>query len=77
MLYIDLDRFKNINDSLGHVIGDVLRRSVASSLAGCLRHADFVARLGGDEFAIVQTDRGTDDVMMLVNRIFEVDPLAL
>ncbi len=72
VLYIDIDEFKSVNDSLGHMIGDELLKSVAASLAACARKSDFVARLGGDEFAIVQTGIGdTDDVMMLVSRIFE------
>jgi diguanylate cyclase (GGDEF)-like protein/PAS domain S-box-containing protein len=72
VLYIDIDEFKSVNDSLGHMIGDELLKSVASSLAGCARKSDFVARLGGDEFAIVQTGiDDTDDVMRLVSRIFE------
>jgi len=72
VLYIDIDEFKSVNDSLGHMIGDELLKSVAASLAACTRETDFVARLGGDEFAIVQTGvKDTDDVMMLVSRIFE------
>jgi len=72
VLYIDIDEFKSVNDSLGHMIGDALLKSVATSLAGCVRKSDFVARLGGDEFAILQTGiADTDDVMMLVGRIFE------
>jgi diguanylate cyclase (GGDEF)-like protein/PAS domain S-box-containing protein len=72
VLYIDIDEFKSVNDSLGHMIGDALLKSVATSLAGCVRKSDFVARLGGDEFAIVQTGiADTDDVMMLISRIFE------
>jgi diguanylate cyclase (GGDEF)-like protein/PAS domain S-box-containing protein len=72
VLYIDIDEFKSVNDSLGHMIGDELLKSVAASLAACARKSDFVARLGGDEFAIVQTGiEDTDDVMKLVSRIFE------
>ena len=72
VLYIDIDEFKSVNDSLGHMIGDELLKSVAASLAACARKSDFVARLGGDEFAIVQTGiEDTDDVMMLVSRIFQ------
>ena len=67
MLYIDIDEFKSVNDSLGHMIGDELLKSVAVSLRACVRETDFVARLGGDEFAIVQTAvKGTDDVTGLV-----------
>jgi diguanylate cyclase (GGDEF)-like protein/PAS domain S-box-containing protein len=72
VLYIDIDEFKGVNDSLGHMIGDELLKSVAASLSACVRDTDFVARLGGDEFAIVQTavERETD-VTDLVNRIHE------
>jgi diguanylate cyclase (GGDEF)-like protein/PAS domain S-box-containing protein len=55
VLYLDLDNFKSVNDTLGHSTGDELLKAVTERLRGCLRETDVFARLGGDEFAIVQT----------------------
>jgi diguanylate cyclase (GGDEF)-like protein/PAS domain S-box-containing protein len=72
VLCLDLDRFKHINDTLGHPVGDGVLRAVAERLRTCLRENDTVARLGGDEFAIVQ--RGisqTQEVEQLARRVIE------
>jgi len=55
VLCIDLDYFKNINDTLGHRAGDELLKEVAQQIRGCLNESDLIARLGGDEFAVVRT----------------------
>jgi diguanylate cyclase (GGDEF)-like protein/PAS domain S-box-containing protein len=72
VLYLDIDHFKGVNDTLGHPVGDDLLKSVAVRLRGCLRETDIAGRLGGDEFAIVRT-AVTDpkDVTDLVNRLQE------
>ena len=61
ILYIDIDEFKRINDSLGHLIGDEFLRGVSGRLLESVGPSDFVARLGGDEFAILQRDVVSDD----------------
>jgi diguanylate cyclase (GGDEF)-like protein len=70
VLCFDLDRFKAVNDTLGHALGDQLLQKVAARMLACVRDTDTVARLGGDEFAIVQTAPGQpQDAIALAGRI--------
>ncbi len=72
VLYLDLDRFKVVNDSLGHEAGDHLLMQVARRLRGCLRPVDTVARLGGDEFVILFEDLPSpSEALRVAERIFE------
>jgi diguanylate cyclase (GGDEF)-like protein/PAS domain S-box-containing protein len=72
LLYIDVDEFKGINDSLGHHVGDELLKTIAQRIKGCVKPGDLVARLGGDEFAVLLTaTESQDDVVKVVKQIFE------
>ena len=73
VVFLDLDRFKYINDSLGHGKGDILLREVAIRLNGAIRRGDTVARLSGDEFALVLADMGhVDDAVRVAQKILDV-----
>ncbi len=70
MLSLDLDRFKPVNDLLGHAAGDRVLNEVSSRLADCVRHGDLVARVGGDEFVLILSDTGAqDEVESLCKRL--------
>ncbi|MDF0584544.1 bifunctional diguanylate cyclase/phosphodiesterase [Bradyrhizobium yuanmingense] len=72
LLYIDVDEFKGINDSLGHHVGDELLKAIAARLRGCLTQGDLIARLGGDEFAVIQTGiQSPADVLSFVTKIYQ------
>ncbi len=70
VLFLDIDRFKVVNDSLGHIIGDQLLKAIAHRLESCLRPVDTVARLGGDEFTILLEDiKDISDASQIAERI--------
>jgi len=69
MVYIDLDDFKNINDRLGHAVGDLVLKTVVDILHKQIRNTDFLARLGGDEFAILLTDIDQKNAQSIVQRL--------
>ena len=80
VMFMDLDRFKTINDTLGHSIGDDLLKQVAQRLTECLRKGDILARWGGDEFTILlSTITEVEDALEVANRILEAlkDPFNI
>jgi len=85
LFYLDLDRFKDINDELGHAAGDALLKAFAERINACVRETDTVARLGGDEFVILLEDFReeadaraiADKIVDAMRRDFHVDSKAL
>ena len=73
VLFLDIDGFKFVNDSLGHQMGDQLLIAISRRLESCIRDGDTVARLGGDEFIVLVEDiASTEDVLALAGRFLEV-----
>jgi diguanylate cyclase (GGDEF)-like protein len=73
VLFLDLDRFKVINDSEGHLVGDALLREAAKRIGECVRNPDVLARLGGDEFAVLlERIRSVEDAINVAERIMQV-----
>lgn len=73
VIFLDLDRFKSINDTLGHAIGDQLLQQVAQRIAGCLKQSDTIARWGGDEFTLILPHLHlAEDITKIAQRILKV-----
>jgi len=83
-MFVDLDRFKMINDTLGHNTGDELLKAVAQRLRGCLRETDTLARMGGDEFTVIVGDNGDSEgrgwsqqrIMESLSQAFVIDGMS-
>ncbi len=72
VMFLDLDHFKEVNDNLGHAMGDRLLKAVASRLQGCLRSGDTLSRFGGDEFMLLLPEvRTRDDVVVIADKILD------
>lgn len=74
--YIDIDDFKQINDTFGHGEGDNLLRLIADSIKNTMRRTDVVGRLGGDEFALLMPETGADVALNVVNKVLALQDIA-
>jgi len=80
LFFIDLDKFKDVNDTYGHTIGDEMLKTVAKRIEQSIRQEDFIARLGGDEFVLIIKDvKDSNDMLLLANKINEniKEPIAI
>ena len=77
LLFVDLDHFKRVNDSLGHLIGDQLLQTVAARISASLRANDVVARFGGDEFIVLLDDASRDDVAQVAHKLLRAIELPI
>jgi diguanylate cyclase (GGDEF)-like protein len=80
LMFLDIDHFKTVNDTLGHEAGDQLLKVFAMRMRDCVRQSDTVARLAGDEFTVILEDlRGADDAKALASKLVETlrAPIAL
>ena len=71
LLYIDLDRFKQINDRYGHLIGDMYLKEIADAFRPCIRKGDLLARLGGDEFAVILPGANSAAVERIIDALHQ------
>ena len=69
MIAIDIDRFKSVNDSYGHIAGDCVIKAVANTVSSCIRSSDILFRYGGEEFAVVLSNTGAEGAILLAERI--------
>jgi diguanylate cyclase (GGDEF)-like protein/PAS domain S-box-containing protein len=72
IMYLDMDRFKYINDSLGHIIGDKVLQEIAKRLKASVREGDFVARIGGDEFNVILPETNRENALEVAENILEL-----